>query len=130
MRSGRTSMTKGARVSWYSISVEYKPIPPEQQAARGEWYLQATLIHEYGDTPNALQTEITPLGRIDFDALSSVEQRTAFWAITDEALDRLGLEGETRNQITAELTLVVRLPTDDMVKRPRIGLGALFPGDK
>ncbi len=123
-------MPRDADISWYSISVEYKPVPLEQQAARGEWYLQAILIHEYGDTPNALRTETTPLGCIDVDALASVEQRAAFWAVTDEALNGLGLEDEIRDQITAEVLLVVRLPTDNMVKQPRIGLGALFPSDK
>ncbi len=123
-------MPKDAGISWYSIRVEYEPIPPEQQATRGEWCLQALLIHEHGDAPNALHTETVPLGRIDADALASVEQRTAFWAVTDEALDGLGLESETHDQIIAELTLVVRPPTDAMAKHPRIGLGALFPDDK
>ncbi len=123
-------MSRDAGISWYSVRVEYEPAPPEQQSARGEWYLQAILIHEYGDTPDALQMETTPLGHIDVDAQASVEQRTAFWAITDQALNGLGLEGEIRDQIVAELTLVVRLPTDDVAKQPRIGLGALFPDDK
>lgn len=123
-------MAKDTGTGWYSISVEYEPIPLEQQSVRGEWYLEVTLIHEYRDTSNALQTETTPLGRIDVDALASVELRKAFWATTDEALNGLQLEGETRDHITAELALVVRLPTDDMVKRPRIGLGALFPNDR
>ncbi len=123
-------MPKDTGISWYSISVKYEPVPAEQRSTRGEWSLQAILIREYGDAPDALRTETTPLGRIDFDALASVEQRTMFWATTDEALDRLSLEGEVREQLVAELTLVVRLPTDDMVKRPRIGLGALFPDDK
>ena len=123
-------MTKDTGTGWYSISVEYEPIPLEQQSARGEWYLQATLMHEYRDSTDALQTETTLLGRIDVDELASVELRKAFWTATYEALDELHLEGETRDQITAELALVVRLPTDDMVKQPRIGLGALFPNDK
>ncbi len=123
-------MTKDTGTGWYSISAEYEPIPLERQSARGEWYLEVTLIHEYRDSGNALQTETTPLGRIDVDALASVELRRAFWATADEALNGLHLDGETRDHITAELALVVRLPTDDMVKGPRIGVGALFPNDK
>ena len=123
-------MTKDTGTGWYSISVEYEPISLEQQSVRGEWYLQATLIREYRDPTGSLQTETTPLGRIDVDELDSVGLRKAFWTTTNEALDGLHLEGETRDQITAELALVVRLPTDDMVKRPRIGLGALFPNHK
>ncbi len=123
-------MTEDAGAGLYSIRVDYEPVPSEQQPARGEWYLQATLIHEHHDALRALHADATPLGRIDVDALDSVEQRTSFWATTSEALDSLGLEGEVRDQITAELVLVVRLPTDDMAKQPRIGLGAVFPDRK
>ncbi len=123
-------MAKEPGISWYSIRAEYEPIPQEQRSARGEWYLQAILIHEYGDVPNDLQTEVAPLGCIDVDALASIEQRTAFWATTNEALDGLGLEGEDRDQIVSELRLVVRLPADHMAKQPRIGLGTLLPDNK
>ncbi len=123
-------MAKDAGTDLYSIRVDYEPVPSEQQPTRGEWYLKATLIHEYHDASRALQTDATPLGRIDVDALDSVEQRTSFWAATSEALNSLGVEGEVRDQITAELALVVRLPTDDVAKQPRIGLGAVFPDRK
>ncbi len=123
-------MTQDTGTGLHSIRVDYKLIPVEQQATRGEWYFQATLIREYRDSANNLQTKTTPLGRIDVDALASVEQRTAFWKTTNEALDGLHVEGETRDHITAELILVVRLGTDDMAKLPRIGLGAIFPNDK
>jgi len=121
---------KKTSTGWQSIRVQYEPIPPAEKAARGEWYLQAVLINEYRDTSGSVKTETTPLGRIDVDDIDSVELRQAFYAVTDEALERLQLEQETREQIAAELALVVRPPDEDSPKRPRIGLGALLPGDK
>ena len=72
----------------------------------------------------------TPLGSIDVDHIDSVELRQTFYAATDRALDALPLSHETREQIAAELRLVVRPPTEDTAKRPRIGLGALLPDEK
>jgi hypothetical protein len=119
-----------AKSSWYSISAEYKPIPSELRQVRGEWYLQAILIHEYRDPLGGILTEKTPLGSIDVDNIDSVELRQAFYSATDEALDALLLQGETREQIAAELRLMVRPPTEDTAKRPRIGLGVLLPDKK
>jgi hypothetical protein len=115
---------------WYSVSAEYKPIPSELQPARGEWYLKATLIHEYRDSSGHIQTERTPLGNIDVDTIDSAEQRQVFYAATDKALDALQLQRETREQLAAELRLVVRPPSEATAKRPRIGLGALLPDKK
>ena len=115
---------------WYSVGFEYKPIPSELRPGRGEWYLQATLIHEYRDLLGGIRTEKTPLGSIDVDHINVVELRQAFYAVTDQALDALQLPQETREQIAAELRLVVRLPTEDVSKRPRIGLGVLLPDKK
>ncbi|MGZ8880272.1 MAG: hypothetical protein ACXW1N_08165 [Halobacteriota archaeon] len=123
-------MTENAKSSWYSISAEYKPIPSELRQVRGEWYLQATLIHEYRDPSGGILTEKTPLGSIDVDHIDSVELRQAFYAVTDDALDAVLLPHETREQIAGELRLVVRPPTEDTPKRPRIGLGALLPDKK
>jgi len=50
------NVTSEDKPDWYSVSVEYKPIPPEQSADRGEWYLQATLIHEDRDPSAGMQT--------------------------------------------------------------------------
>jgi hypothetical protein len=113
----------GDNPSWHSVSVEYKPIRAELRPGRGEWYLQATLIHEYRDPSGGIQSEKTPLGSIDVDHIDSVELWQAFYAATDDALDTLKLPHETREQIAAELRLVVRPPTEDTTKRPRIGLG-------
>ena len=115
---------------WHSVSFEYKYIPLELRPGRGEWSLEATLIHEYRDPSGGIQTEKTPLGSIDVDHINSVELRQAFFAVTNDALDTLRLPHETREQIAAELRLVVRPPTEDTAKRPRIGLGALLPDDK
>jgi hypothetical protein len=123
-------VTGDNKQGWYSVSVEYRPIPSELRPGRGEWYLQATLIHESRDPSGGIQTEKTPLGSIDVDHLDSVELRQTFYAATDDALDALQLPHETREQIAAELRLVVRLPTEDTTKRPRIGLGALLPDEK
>jgi len=123
-------VTNDDKPGWYSVSVEYKPIPSELRPGRGEWYLQGTLIHEYRDLSGGIQTENTPLGSIDVDHIDSVELRQAFYAVTDDALDELQLPHEMREQIAAELRLVVRPPTEDTAKRPRIGLGALLPDDK
>ncbi|MGB9372121.1 MAG: hypothetical protein WCB79_09370 [Halobacteriota archaeon] len=123
-------MTNDDKPGWYSVSVEYKPIPSELRPGRGEWYLQATLVHEYRDPSGGIQTEKTPLGSIDVDHIDSVELRQAFYAATDDALDALQLPHETGEQIAAELRLVVRPPTEDTAKWPRIGLGALLPDEK
>ena len=123
-------MTDDAKSTWYSISVEYKPVPSELRPGRGEWYLQATLIHEYRDPSGGIQTEKTRLGSIDVDHIDSVQLRQAFYVVTDDALDALQLPHETREQIAAELRLVVRPPTEDTTKRPRIGLGAMLPDKK
>ena len=123
-------MANDDKPGWYSVSVEYKPIPSELRPGRGEWYLQATLIYEYSDPSGGIQTEKTPLGSIDVDHIDSVELRQAFYAATEDALDALQLPHETRKQIAAELRLVVRPPTEDTGKRPRIGLGALLPDEK
>jgi hypothetical protein len=123
-------VTSDDKLGWYSVSVEYKPIPSELRSDRGEWYLQATLIHEYRDPSGGMQTEKTPLGSIDVDHIDSVELRQAFYAATGHALDVLPLSHETREQIAAELRLVVRPPTEDTAKRPRIGLGVLLPDEK
>jgi hypothetical protein len=123
-------MANDDKPGWYSVSVEYKTIPSELRPGRGEWYLQATLIHEYRDSSGGIQTEKTPLGSIDVDHIDSVELRQAFYVATDDALDALQLPHGTREQITAELRLVVRPPTEDTTKRPRIGLGALLPDEK
>jgi hypothetical protein len=64
------------------------------------------------------------------DNIDSVELRQAFYAATDHALDALPLSHERREQIAAELRLVVRPPTEDTTKRPRIGLGALLSDEK
>jgi hypothetical protein len=55
-------VTNDDKPGWYSVSVEYKPIPSELQPGHGEWYLQATLIHEYSDLSGGIQTENTLLG--------------------------------------------------------------------
>jgi hypothetical protein len=123
-------VTNDDKSSWYSVSVEYKPIPSELRPGRGEWYLQATLIHEYRDPSGGIQTEKTLLGSIDVDHIDSVELRQAFYAVTDDALNALQLPHQTREQIAAELRLVVRPPAEDTPKRPRIGLGALLPDKK
>jgi hypothetical protein len=118
------------KTDWYSISAEYKPIPSQLRQGRGESYLQITLIHEYRGPSGGIQTEKTPLGSIDVDHIDSVELRQAFYAAADEALDNLNLPHEKREQIAAELRLVVRPLTEDTVKRPRIGFGALLPDKK
>jgi hypothetical protein len=127
---GQERVTNNAKPGWYSVSVEYKSIPLELRPGRGEWYLQTTLIHEYRDPSGRIQTEKTPLGSIDVDNIDSVELRQAFYAATDEALDALQLQHETREQIAGELRRVVRPPTEDTPKRPRIGLSALLPDEK
>ncbi|MGB9370548.1 MAG: hypothetical protein WCB79_01200 [Halobacteriota archaeon] len=119
-----------AKTDWYSISAEYKPIPSELGQGLGEWYLQATPIQEYRDPSGEIQTEKTPLGGIDVDHIDSVELRQAFYAAAEDALDALQLPHETREQIAAELRLVVRPPAEDTPRRPRIGLGALLPDEK
>jgi hypothetical protein len=124
------SVTDVAHRGWYSISAEYKPIPLELRPTRGEWFLKAKLIHEYRDSSGRIHTEKTPLGNIDVDNIDSTEQRQAFYAATDKALDALQLPHETREQLAAELRLVVRPPSEDTSKRPRIGLGALLAGKK
>jgi hypothetical protein len=124
------NVTNDDKPGWYSVSIEYKPIPSELRPGRGEWYLQATLIHEYRDPSGGIQTEKTTLGSIDVDHLDSVQLRQGFYAATDDALDALQLPHETREQIAAELRLVVRPPTEDATKWPRIGLGALLPDKK
>jgi hypothetical protein len=91
-------VTSYAKAGWYSVSVEYKPIPSELRLRRGEWYLQATFIHESRDLSGGIQTEKTPLGSIDVDHIDSVELRQAFYAATDDALDALQLPHETRSQ--------------------------------
>lgn len=123
-------MDKNTPEGWHSIRVQYEPIPPAEKAARGEWYLQAVLVCEHRDAAGGRKMETTPLGRIDVDHIDSAQLREAFYAATNEALDRLQLKQETREQIAAELALVVRPPGEDSPKRPRIGLGALLPGDK
>jgi hypothetical protein len=123
-------VTNDDKPGWCSVSVEYKPIPSELRPGRGEWYLQATLIHEYRDPSGGIQTQKTPLGSIDVDHMDSVQLRQAFYEVTDDALDALQLPHETREQIAAELRLVVRPPTEDIAKWPRIGLGALLPDKK
>ena len=77
-----------------------------------------------------IQTEKTPLGNIDVDHIDSVELRQAFYAATNDALDALQLSHEAREQIAADLRLVVRPPTEDTTKWPRIGLGVLLPDKK
>ena len=124
------NVTNEAKPGWYSVSFEYKPIPSELRPGGGEWYLQATLIHEYRNLSGGIQTENTPLGSIDVDHIDSVELRQTFYAVTDDALDALKLMHETREQIAAELRLVVRPPTEGTTKRPRIGLGVLLPDEK
>jgi hypothetical protein len=119
-----------AKSSWHSISAEYNPIPSELRQGRGEWYLQVTLIREYRNPAGGIKAEKTPLGSIDVDHIDSVELRQAFYVTADEALDNLDLSHETREQIAAELRLVVRPPTEDTMKRPRIGLGVLLPEKK
>jgi hypothetical protein len=124
------SVYKDTPEGWYSIIVQYEPIPPAEKAGRGEWYLQAVLFHEYRDATGSIKMEKTLLGRIDVDDIDSAELRQAFYAVTDEALNGLQLAQETRAQIAAELALVVRPPGEDSPRRPRIGLGALLPVDK
>jgi len=118
------------RMEWYSISAEYKPIPMELRRGRGEWYLEATLIREFRGPSGKIQTEKIPLGSIDFDNIDSMELRQAFYATADNALDTLELPRETREEIAAELRLVVRPPDEETPKRPRIGLGAVLPDDR
>jgi hypothetical protein len=119
-----------AKTDWYSVRVEYKPIPLELRPRRGEWYLQATLLREHCNPSGVIQTEKTPLGNIDFDHIDSVELRRAFYATTDKALDSLQLPPETRDELVAELRLVVRPPEEDTTRRPRIGLGVVLPDEK
>ena len=123
-------MTNDAKRDWYSISVEYKPIPSELRSVRGEWCLHATLMRERRDPSGEIQAEKTPLGSIDVDRIDLVELRQAFYSATNDALDVLQLPRETREQIAAELRLVVRPPNEDTSKWPRIGLGALLPDEK
>jgi len=107
------NVTSEDKPDWYSVSVEYKPIPSELRSGRGEWYLRATLLHEYRDPSGRIQTEKTQLGSIDVGHIDSVELRQAFYAATDGALGALSLSHETREHIAAELRLVVRPPTED-----------------
>jgi len=77
-----------------------------------------------------MQSEKKPLGSIDADHIDSAEPPQAFYTATDDELDALRLTHETREHVAAELRLVVRPPTEDTAKRPRIGLGALLPDNK
>ena len=123
-------MMSDPKPDWYSVRVEFKPIPSELRHGRGEWYLQATLLHEFRDALGVMQTEKTLLGSIDFDHIDSVELRRAFYATTDEVLDHLHLPPVTRNELAAQLRLVVRPPEENTTRRPRIGLGEVLPDEK
>ena len=119
-----------AKTDWYSVRIEYKPIALELRPRRGEWYLQATLLHEFRDASGVMQTEKTLLGSIDFDHIDSVELRRVFYETTEKALDALHLPPATRHELAAQLRLVVRPPDEDTIRQPRIGLGAVLPDEK
>jgi hypothetical protein len=119
-----------AKTDWYSVRFEYKSIALELRPRRGEWYLQATLLHEFRNASGVMQTEKTPLGRIDFDHIDSVALRRAFYETTDKALDALHLPPAIRNELAVQLRLVVRPPEEDTTRRPRVGLGAMLPNEK
>jgi hypothetical protein len=119
-----------AKTDWYSIRAEFKPIASELRSHRGEWYLQVTLLHEFRDTSGVMQTEKMLLGSIDFDHIDLVELRRVFYETTEKALDALHLPPATRNELAAQLRLVVRPPDEDTIRQPRIGLGAVLPDEK
>jgi hypothetical protein len=58
---------------------------------------------------------MVPLGVISVELMNEVSHRHAFWVITEAALDSLELETETREQISAELSKVVPLPSEGEV---------------
>ena len=73
------------------------------------------------------ETEVNEFG----DELAVVSpNNSSLYSATNDALDALQLPREAREQIAAELRLVVRPPNEDTSKWPRIGLGALLPDEK
>jgi hypothetical protein len=74
--------------------------------------LQASIVRSLVNSHGLAQNDIVPLGLISVELINEVSHRHTFWVITEAALDSLGLKTETREQISAELSKIVPLPSE------------------
>lgn len=110
-------MREGAknRASPYKVQWNYLANDGRKAERYGPYMLQAGLVSSCVDLHSLAQREIVPLGVISIELINEVSHRHAFWVITEAALDSLDLAKETREQISAELSKVVPLPSESEI---------------
>jgi hypothetical protein len=103
------------RPSTYTVQWKFLANDGRKAERYGPYMLQASFERSFVNSRNLAQREIVPLGVISVELINEVSHRHAFWVITEAALDSLELETETREQISAELSKVVPLPSESEI---------------
>ncbi len=95
----------------YTVEWRYRENKGRKAERLGPYILRAELVQRYEDRSQTREKRIQ-LGVISVEAIDDVSQRHAFWVITEAALIPLDLDAETTEQISAELSRVVPLPSE------------------
>ncbi len=96
----------------YSVQWTYLANDGRKAERYGPYMLQASMVRSFVNSHGLAQNDIVPLGLISVELINEVSHRHAFWVITEAALDSLGLNTEIREQISAELSKIVPLPSE------------------
>ena len=107
-------MGKEARIRAPTYTVQWNYLANDGRKAEryGPYMLQASIVRSLVYSHGLTQNDIVPLGLISVELINEVSHRHTFWVITEAALDPLGLKTETREQISAELSKIVPLPSE------------------
>ncbi|MGZ4863551.1 MAG: hypothetical protein ACXV5H_04280 [Halobacteriota archaeon] len=110
-------MRRAAKIRASTYTVQWKYLANDGRKAEryGPYILQANIVRSLVNPHSLTQRDVVPLGVISVELINEVSHRHAFWVITEAALDSLDLETETREQISAELSKVVPLPSEGEV---------------
>jgi hypothetical protein len=103
------------RASTYTVQWKYLANDGRKAERYGPYMLRANIVRSFVNSRSLAQSDIVPLGVISVELINEVSHRHTFWVITEAALDSLELETETREQISAELSKVVPLPSEGEV---------------
>ncbi|MGZ7169441.1 MAG: hypothetical protein ACXVI5_07760 [Halobacteriota archaeon] len=106
-------MTKNTSI--YTVEWRYRANKGHKAERFGPYMLQAELIQVHEDPEGQKREKKVQLGAISVEAINEIAQRHTFWVITEAALLPLDLDAEITEQISAELSRVVPLPSEGEV---------------
>ncbi len=116
-------MTK--KTSTYAVEWRYRANKGRKAERFGPYMLQAELVQVYETPKGQKREEKVQLGTISVEEINETAQRHTFWVITEAALLPLDLDAASTDQISAELSRVVPVPSEGEVANFKNRLGEL-----